>query len=88
MTDTNQTIDEQFRREHAVMRAALEWIANWDAPALAVARTLHYDMNGKAKDALRAVGVVVDLLPPLLCTCGKPAIMHGPYVMPCSHKAP
>lgn len=47
---------ERLEADVVRLRATLEWIAGHDRAALDNARTLHYDMAGKARDVLNESG--------------------------------
>lgn len=49
--------DDQAKQLQTAIEA-LQWISNFRRSDLDLARTLHYDMNGKAQDALRKMGLI------------------------------
>lgn len=55
--DTSALLDalETALDENARMREALEWIAHFDRAYLDQAKTLHYDLVGRAQQALAAL---------------------------------
>jgi hypothetical protein len=48
------SMSEKLRGEWTALRQALQWIAHFDDTHMQTATTLHYDMRGKAREALAA----------------------------------